>query len=174
MARVIDISDTALPIEVASFQSNTVIQTPEDTPIDYIWGVKPKGNLVFLSNGYFGLQVLSAQYFTGFLSPVDNSLLNPAKAGQTVALKWRLTGANDGAPITNLSTVAVTTTGIDCNNGSTLPGAPIPKSASGFQNVGDGYYQYTWKTAKGYAGTCRRLQVDLGGGATHTADFQFK
>jgi hypothetical protein len=172
--RVIDISDTAQPKEVASFKSNTVIQTPEDTPIDYIWGVRPKGNLVLLSNGYFGLQVLSAQYFTGFLSPVDNSLLNPAKAGQTIALKWRLTGANDGAPITDLATVAVTTTGIDCNDGSTLPGAPIPEPASGFQNLGDGYYQYNWKTAKSYAGTCRRLQLDLGGGASQTADFQFK
>jgi hypothetical protein len=172
--RVIDIADTAQPKEVASFKSNTVIQTPEDTPIDYIWGVRPEGNLVFLSNGYFGLQVLSARYFTGFLSPVDDSLLNPAKAGQTVALKWLLTGANDGAPITNLSTVAVTTIGIDCNDRSILAGNPVPEPASGFQNLGDGYYQYNWKTTKGYAGTCRRIQVDLGGGASHTADFQFK
>ena len=40
--------------------------------------------------------------FTGFASPVDNNnVLNTAKAGQAIPLKWRLTDAS-GNPVTNL------------------------------------------------------------------------
>jgi hypothetical protein len=48
--------------------------------------------------------------------------------------------------------------------------------ASGLQNPGDGYYQWTWKTPKTYANSCRTIKLDIGEGAgkEHTAMFQFK
>lgn len=56
--------------------------------------------------------------FTGFTSPVDNPpVLNIARAGQTIPLKWRLTDAN-GNPITNLTDVTATTTSLPCDAGT--------------------------------------------------------
>jgi hypothetical protein len=46
---------------------------------------------------------------------------------------------------------------------------------SGFQNLGNGYYQFNWKTPKTYAKSCKTLKLDLGEGAgmERTAAFQF-
>jgi len=50
---------------------------------------------------------------------------------------------------------------------------------SGLQNLGDGAYQLNWATSKAFAGTCRRLRLDLGeqnpDGTPfyRTADFRF-
>ena len=51
--------------------------------------------------------------------------------------------------------------------------------ASGLQNLGGGAYQINWATPKSFAGTCRRLRLDLGeknpDGTRfyRTADFRF-
>jgi hypothetical protein len=37
-----------------------------------------------------------------------------------------------------------------------------------------GQYKYTWKTAKGYAGNCYQLQLQLVDGTTYAANFKFK
>jgi hypothetical protein len=113
--------------------------------------------------------------FTGFLAPVDNSpVMNIAKAGQTIPLKWRLTDAN-GNPVLNLSGVTVIAAPLTCETGA--GGDSIEEyalSSSGLQNLGDGYYQFNWKTPTGYANTCETLRLDLGEGAAHTALFQFR
>jgi len=36
---------------------------------------------------------------------------------------------------------------------------------SGFQNLGDGYYQFKWKTLASWAKTCRDLRLDLAEGS---------
>lgn len=36
--------------------------------------------------------------------------------------------------------------------------------ASGLQNLGEGYYQFTWKTEKNWVGSCRTLRLELGDG----------
>lgn len=57
--------------------------------------------------------------FTGFTSPMDNPpVLNIAKAGQAIPLKWRITDAN-GNPVTNLTGVAVTAASLSCSAGTT-------------------------------------------------------
>jgi len=46
--------------------------------------------------------------------------------------------------------------------------------SSGLQNLGDGYYQWNWKSPTSYANSCKTLRLDLGEGILHTALFQFK
>ncbi|MEO8696746.1 MAG: PxKF domain-containing protein [Acidimicrobiales bacterium] len=119
-----------------------------------------------------------AYRFTGFSSPINGGgVLNQAKAGQTVPLKWRLTTA-DGLPVTDLDSavVRVTVTGLSCSVGSTVDAVEeYSTGSSGLQNLGDGYYQWNWKTAKSYAGSCKTMTLSLGesNGATHIALFKF-
>jgi hypothetical protein len=51
----------------------------------------------------------------------------------------------------------------------------IAAGASGLQYVGDGYWQYNWKTPKNYADTCRVMVVEFNSGAlSPAAKFKFK
>ena len=114
--------------------------------------------------------------FSGFSSPVDIApTLNVAKAGQAIPLKWRITDAN-GAPVTNLSSVTVTAASLSCSLGTTADALEEYASGdSGLQNLGDGYYQFNWKTPKTYANSCKTLKLNLGEGSgfEHTALFKF-
>ena len=112
--------------------------------------------------------------FSGFFQPVDNDLLNKANAGRAIPLKWRLTDAS-GSPVTDLATASITTVTLNCGTLSEGVDAieEYAAGASGLQNLGDGYYQINWKSPTTYAGTCKRLRLDLGEGAYRTADFRF-
>jgi hypothetical protein len=115
--------------------------------------------------------------FTGFAAPVDNApAMNIARAGQTIPLKWRLTDTN-GSPITDLTDVTVTATSLSCDAGTT--GDLIEEYTggnAGLQNLGDGYYQWNWRTSTSYANSCKTVSLNLGEGASseHTALFQFR
>lgn len=112
--------------------------------------------------------------FEGFFRPVENGgVLNVAKAGQTVPLKWRLTDAS-GNLVTTLSSAKVTVVALSCSLGSTTDQVEEYVSGSwGLQNLGDGYYQFSWATPKSYANSCKTVHLDLGEGTTHTALFKF-
>jgi hypothetical protein len=112
--------------------------------------------------------------FSGFAAPVqDDGTLNAVKAGRTVPLAWRLVDAT-GQPVADLSAVDVTVEEIACDLGGTADLLDeSPSGASGLQNLGDGYYQFNWKTPKGYASSCKALHLDLGEGLTRTAMFRF-
>ena len=112
--------------------------------------------------------------FAGFFSPVDNSpVLNKAKAGQAIPLKWRLTDAN-GDPVLSLSSVSVTATSLTCSLGTTADAVEeYATGSSGLQNLGDGYYQFNWATPKSYANSCKTASLNLGDGSSRTALFQF-
>lgn len=113
--------------------------------------------------------------FVGFASPVDNSMMNVAKAGQTIPLKWRVTDAN-GVPVTGLSAadVTVSVTSLVCDLGTTDDAVEeYASGSSGLQNLGDGYYQYNWKTPKSYKNSCKTMTLDIGDGMAHTATFKF-
>ncbi len=135
-----------------------------------------------LDNASNAAEPVSVQYnvtflFTGFSSPVDNpSVMNIAKAGQTIPLKFRITDAN-GNPITNLTGVTVTAVSLSCSAGTTTD--LIEEYAagnSGLQNLGNGYYQWNWKTPTTYANSCKTMKLNLGEGAgyEHIALFQFR
>src|SRR5262249_44112932 len=112
--------------------------------------------------------------FTGFQAPVDNGVVNVAKAGTATPLKWRLTH-HPRNPGPDLAPVRVTSAGHTLGGGPAADAhAKVPPAASGLQNLGDGYYQINWKSPKTYAGTCRTLQLDLGEGQMRTAEFRFK
>lgn len=114
--------------------------------------------------------------FSAFTAPVDNPpALNSANSGQAIPLKWRITDAN-GNPITNLAGVTVVAETLSCPVGTT-PDA-IEEYATGnstLLNLGNGYYQYNWKTPKTYAQSCKTMKLNLseGAGFERIALFQF-
>ena len=97
--------------------------------------------------------------FIGFSSPVDNpTVLNTVKAGQAVPLKCRL--IDNGSPVTNLQSVTVKASDLSCSLGtSTDLLEEVASGSSGLQNLGNGYYQYNWKTPTTYAKSCKTLQI---------------
>jgi uncharacterized delta-60 repeat protein len=116
--------------------------------------------------------------FNGFFSPVDNSpTLNMANSGQTIPVKWRITDAN-GTPISDpasfkgLSSYAVSCTSYAGDSVDAIE--EYSAGSSGLQYLGDGNWQFNWKTSKAYAGQCRMMVLTLGDKSTHTADFRFK
>jgi len=114
--------------------------------------------------------------FTGFSAPVDNApTFNIANAGQTIPLRFRVTDAND-IPVTDLVNVTVTAESLQCELGTTVDQVEEYTSGnSGLLNLGDGYYQFNWKTPKSYANSCKTLWIDLGEGEgfEHPALFMF-
>jgi hypothetical protein len=112
--------------------------------------------------------------YSGLAAPVDDGgVLNVAKAGQSIPLKWRLLDAN-GAPVTTLSAVSVSVASLACAAAATTDAVDeYAAGASGLQNLGGGYYQYNWATPKSYDGSCKTLQLNLGEGIVRTALFQF-
>jgi hypothetical protein len=112
--------------------------------------------------------------FVGFAAPVDAApTLNVVKAGQNVPLKWRVLDAA-GAPVTDLTQATVSVTSTACSQGvaSDLL-EQTAAAASTLQNLGNGYYQFNWKSAKTYSNSCRLLGLDIGDGVVHAAMFRF-
>ena len=118
--------------------------------------------------------------FDGFYAPVDRpSTMNVSKAGQAIPLKWTLRDAN-GVAVTNLATVTIKTVAVSCDQTVSLdPLEEYAGSTSGLLNLGDGRYQFNWKTPTTYAGTCKSIAlVFASGGLSYTegphAFFTFK
>ena len=119
----------------------------------------------------FKTYVLEYQPST-FAAPIDNTELNLAKAGQSVPVKWRVTDT-DGNPVGFASHFkSVTSSGDTCESGPTDE-IETYAGGSGLQYLGDGNWQFNWKTPKDYAGQCRTLKLELSNGSTLTADFKF-
>lgn len=108
-----------------------------------------------------------------FRAPVDgNGVVNVARAGKTIPVRWRITDVN-GVPVTGLTTAVVT-----------APKTTLPPSATsdpieeyttavvGLTHKGNGVYQYNWKVPANFAGSKRLLTIDLGEGIMHTALFR--
>jgi hypothetical protein len=114
--------------------------------------------------------------FSGFSAPVDNPpIVNTAKAGQTVPLRWRLTDANGVGVSDPSSFVSVTTGSHTCSSNDPTDAIETYTGSSGLQYLGNGYWQFNWATVRAYVGQCRVLYVNLGDGSTdHVAYFQFK
>lgn len=114
--------------------------------------------------------------FAGFYGPVDGPpAVNVEKAGRVIPLVWWLTDAN-GDPVTSDVYATVTAETLWCPSGVTPDHAEEHAAgASGLQNLGDGNYQFNWKTPKDYAQSCKTIMLDLGEGPglEHTAQFEF-
>jgi hypothetical protein len=122
-----------------------------------------------VTGGSAGLRV-----FLGFDAPVDNNgVLNEVKAGRAIPLKWRVLTAA-GAPVTDIASATVTASAIACPGGA--PGDAVEETlpdGSGLRNHGNGNYSINWRSPTSFAGTCKRVKVDLGGGLAPTALFRF-
>ena len=101
--------------------------------------------------------------FSGFFQPVDNlPTVNTTNSGSAVPLKWRLTDANgvgiaDPASFTNVTVASLT-----CAAGVTDDLLEeTAAGASGLLYLGDGYWQYTWKTSPSYARSCKTMKLNL-------------
>jgi len=123
------------------------------------------------------ITVKKAFAFVGFDPPIDNiPVVNSAKAGSTVPVKWRITD-KCGAPISDpASFESLTSYRTNCTSLSGDPVDPLETytGASGLQYLGDGYWQFNWKTQKDYAGQCRIMVLTLEDGSTQSAYFSFK
>ena len=103
--------------------------------------------------------------------------MNNAKAGQAIPIKWRITDKN-GLPISDpASFVSITSYGVSCSSFEGDPTSSVEEVAagsSGLQYLGDGWWQYNWKTPKSYAAQCRVMKRTLDDKSEHTASFSFK
>jgi len=130
---------------------------------------------VFSDEKSFGLTVKYT--CIGFSAPVDRpNTMNISKAGQAIPLKWQLLDAN-GQPVANLTIVDIKINSLSC--GGNVPTDLIEEyasGASGLKNMGGGNYQFNWKTPNTYAGSCKNIGLDFGGGYVEVAlaNFNFK
>ncbi len=113
--------------------------------------------------------------FTGFFAPVVNApALNSVGGGTSVSIKFGL-GGNQGLNI--LAANFPASRPINCATLAPLGGyqPTSPSGRSGLQyDATTNRYNYTWKTEKAWAGTCRQFSLTLFDGATYSANFQFK
>ncbi len=114
--------------------------------------------------------------FIGFLPPVDNlPVLNQAKAGQVIPVKWQLKDSA-GNIICDLSTVvSMQSIAITCDSHDPIDNIEEVVPPGGTVLRCDGtQFIFNWQTLKSWAGTCRQLQVTLADGNTYLANFKFK
>jgi Tol biopolymer transport system component len=155
-----EVSDTASGAEVSG-----VLGTGVTVVVDGVSTALPAG----------GPAVSFASWSaSGFRAPVDNPpVLNTVKSGRAVPLKWHLSDAA-GAPVTDLATATVSVQNLACGLASTTDAIEQTfAGGSGLQNLGNGDYQLNWKTSSAWAGSCKTMRLDLGGGVVLQADFKF-
>jgi hypothetical protein len=129
-------------------------------------------------NTTIAARTYAVQYaFSGFGRPVETGVTNVVKAGRTVPIKYSLTDAA-GAVIAELASfVSLRSTAAGCN-GSAVDAEVEDTEAAGDTTVrydpATGEFQYNWKTEKGWAGSCRALELTLSDGTRHRVMFEFR
>ena len=123
---------------------------------------------------------MNAYPFSGLFSPVDNMpIVNTVKAGQVIPVKWRIVDSTGAGISDPASFVSIISYAVGCTNFSGDPSDAIEEVASGnsgLQYTGDGYWQFNWKTQKGYSATgqqCRIMVLNLKDGSAYIANFKF-
>jgi hypothetical protein len=111
--------------------------------------------------------------FAGFFQPVDNNgILNIAKAGSTIPVKFSLGGDFGLDVLLKVPTASA----IACPTGTGADAIEeVATTPSGLTyDAATGQYIYAWKTQSAWKGTCKQLHMPLSDGIDHTALFQFK
>jgi hypothetical protein len=113
----------------------------------------------------------------GLCDPIDNDVRNAARAGQTIPVKYRLTWP-DGTPVSDPARfvrVSSQRGGALCLTlGLDLVEEASRAGGSELQYLGDGNWQFNWKTEKSWDNQCRTMILTLQDGSTHTATFKFR
>ena len=112
--------------------------------------------------------------FTGFFAPIDmgTNVLNKAKAGSTIPVKFRLDG-NQGLGI--LAAGSPSSVAMPCSAGAlvdTIEEVTTATSGLKYDALADQYI-YNWKTEAKFAASCRQLVVKLADGESYRAGFTF-
>lgn len=109
-----------------------------------------------------------------FAAPVDNDVTNVARAGRTIPVKWSasLEGQHVSDPehFVSITSRVVGSDGIPTGTDS----IEVYSGSSGLQYLGDGCWQFNWKTSKAYSGQSRVMTLTLDDGSTHSAVFTFR
>jgi hypothetical protein len=116
--------------------------------------------------------------FAGFFAPVDNlPVLNVAKAGNGIPVKWRLLDSS-GQPVRDLgaiASIASQRTACSTSAAEDVLETVVSGSSAGLRyDAATEQFIFNWQSYKSWAGTCRRLQVMLADGTYHEANFKFK
>lgn len=118
-----------------------------------------------------------AYSFTGFLSPVDNlPVVNVAKAGRTIPVKWQLKDAAGNYVSALASLTSLLSAPIACGDEPsaivqedlTSPGSTVFR-----YDATTNQFIFNWQSSSGWSG-CRVLQLTLADGTQHWAKFSFK
>ena len=114
--------------------------------------------------------------FSGFFQPIDNPpMANKANAGQAIPAKWRITDYNGVGISDPASFVSITSGSTSCSPSDPIDVVETYSGNSGLQYLGNGNWQFNWKTPKSYAGQCRVMRLNLADGNTsRIAEFRFK
>jgi hypothetical protein len=159
------------------------INADEPDLLDYDTSFKPPAqDAIYEPNAFrssdhdpviVGLNLLNFG-FSGFRSPVHNPpAVNTVNAGRTVPVKFMLSGA-DGLDVLFDTP---TSNPVNCTTGVPIGAAQPTATAEGLGLLFDadtGVYEWTWKTEKSWADTCRTFTLNLDDGSYWTADFQFR
>jgi hypothetical protein len=111
----------------------------------------------------------------GFTAPIDNGRINKMKAGAAVPVKWSLP-YGDGTFYTSTTGITWSSVPVSCDNGlptDTVETTVAAASSSLKYDAAAQHYVLTWKTDKGWAGTCRRLTLTMPGIGQRSAVFNF-
>jgi hypothetical protein len=104
------------------------------------------------------------------LAPIDGPpTVNVVKAGATVPIKFSL-GGDHGMAILDGTPTAVK---YGCESGVREDAVETVSSGSSGLQFSDGIYQYNWKTAKAFKGSCYRFTISFVDGSSYTALFRF-
>ena len=160
------------------------INSDEPDVLDYDTTFKPPAqDALYEPNAYrtsdhdpvvVGLN-LTAGPFGGFFQPVDDlPAFNTVKAGQTVPVKFSVSGDRGLAVI---ASGYPRSAAIACDSPALVTGtdaASTPgNSTLSYDAATDTYTFDPWKTERSWAGTCRQLVLKLADGTFHHANFRF-
>jgi len=110
--------------------------------------------------------------YSGFYQPVDNGMLNDAKAGSAIPVKFSL-GSDQGLGI--MADASPASHRVTCDTNTPIDAIEETVTAGGSSlSFGGNQYVYVWKTDKSWAGTCRELLLTLDDATVHKATFRFK
>ena len=116
-------------------------------------------------------KVIVGYGFNGFFRPIDNGVINIAKAGSAIPVKFSL-GGNQGLAIFAAGSPASIATNCSATQSDAIEETVTAGGSSLQYDPVTDQYIYVWKTEKSWSG-CRELQLKLKDGKTYRASFSF-
>ncbi|HCH5773729.1 TPA: PxKF domain-containing protein [Vibrio parahaemolyticus] len=131
-------------------------------------------------NSSSAVQVVTVGYeFSGFDNPIEGMpVLNLAKAGQTIPVKWSVPSSAGGL-ISDTSIVSSIQFSTESCTEDTIASTDISDAQSSGStglryDATTNQFIFNWKTSKGMKGSCRMLHLNLNDGSVYQAKFQFR